>query len=269
MKASEWFKTRRITDATWAIDDQGCDTMYLISGDERSLLLDTGWGIGNLKTLIGSLSRLPLIVVNSHGHPDHTFGNSLFPQVHIHEADERFIRDAPSLESRAWIVRNILPKPLPEDFNLEKWFTSVPSLKTFKDGYVFDLGDRTLRVISVPGHTPGSICLIDRKDRLLFTGDTVLQGPIWLHLEESVPLSQFHKSLQRLQGFTREFDCTLPAHADLKALPLSKRLIDELAAGVKQILEGKLVGKEEKTFAGDGLRCDFDSVGVVYRPDHL
>jgi len=58
-----------------------------------------------------------------------------------------------------------------------------------------------------------------------------------------------------------------PGNADLHALPLPKGNIEELIAGIEQILDGKIVGREEKTFVGDGLRCDFGSTGTVYRPE--
>jgi len=64
-----------------------------------------------------------------------------------------------------------------------------------------------------------------------------------------------------------DFDNFLPGHSDLHALPLPKENIDELIAGIELILEGKIVGREEKTFAGDGLRCDFGTTGIVYRPE--
>jgi len=55
----------------------------------------------------------------------------------------------------------------------------------------------------------------------------------------------------------------------LATLPLPNKVIDELVEGIGQILEGKVHGREEKTFAGDGLRCDFGSSGVVYRSNNL
>jgi hydroxyacylglutathione hydrolase len=263
-----WFKTRLVHDGTWAIDDNGCDVMYLVSGEKKSLLIDTGWGIGDLPKLVASLSPLPLIVMNSHGHPDHTYGNSLFRQVHVHEADWFMVNQLQSKESRKWVIKKVLPKNLPEEFNLDMWATSVPSLTPVKDGYVFELGNRHLQTISVPGHSPGSVCLLDSENRLLFTGDTV-QNPSWLHLDESLPLSQFHENLKRLQGFADKFDYVLPAHADLKTLPQPKTILDDLIAGIGKILKGEIVGRKEKTFAGDGLRCDFGSCGIVYRPDRL
>jgi hydroxyacylglutathione hydrolase len=268
--SAEWFEVREVADATWAIDDRGSDMMYLVAGEERCLLLDTGWGVGDLAGLVASLSSLLLTVVNTHGHPDHVLGNGQFAQVYVHAADEAAARAMPSAEPREWIVENILPKPLPADLVFDAWAVAAAgSLMPIQDGHVFDLGGRALQVISVPGHTLGSICLLDRQARLLFTGDSVLPGTVWLHLEESLPLCQFHENLQRLQGFADAFDYILPGHADLQTLPLPKAMLDDLVAGIGRILAGELVGRQEKTFAGDGLRCDFDLCGIVYRPDRL
>jgi glyoxylase-like metal-dependent hydrolase (beta-lactamase superfamily II) len=267
---ADWFTTRSVEHGVWAIDDHREDIIYLICGQERCLLIDTGWGVGDLPALVASLSPLPVVVVNSHGHPDHTFGNGQFAEVYISEGDKLFVSDAPSAETRRWIVDNVLPKPLPVDLDPDTWATSAArSVVQIRDGYVFHLGGRTLQAISVPGHSAGSLCFLERQARLLFTGDTLLSGTLWLHLDESVPLGQFHRSLQRLQGFADAFDAILPAHGDLDALPLSKDILTELAAGIELILSGERVGVEEKTFAGDGLRCDFDSCSVLYRPDRL
>lgn len=267
---SEWFEVKEVGDATWAIDDRGCDVMYLVAGQERCLLIDTGWGVGDLPALVASLSPLPLTVVNTHGHPDHVLGNGQFDRVYVHAADETATRKLPPDGMRRWVVDNALPKPLPADFQFDAWAVTGPdALETIQGGHVFDLGGRTLEVISVPGHTPGSICLLDRQARVLFSGDSVLPGAIWLHLEESLSLSRFHENLQRLQGLADAFDTILPGHADLRALPLPKDLLDDLVAGIGRILAGEIVGREEKTFVGDGLRCDFDCSGIVYRPDRL
>jgi len=157
-------------------------------------------------------------------------------------------------------MRNALPKSLPENFHEDTWAATVPAIMSIGDGHIFDLGDRRLQVICIPGHTPGSVCLLDSEDRLLFTGDTI-GNPTWLHLDESLPLSHFHENLKRLRSVMDDFDHFLPAHADLQALSLPKEGIDELMDGIERILEGKIVGREEKTFAGDRLRCDFGSMG--------
>jgi glyoxylase-like metal-dependent hydrolase (beta-lactamase superfamily II) len=273
---TDWFTTRQLDAQTWAIDDRGCDLIYLVCGEERALLIDTGWGVGDLPALAASLldarveGPLPLTVVNTHGHPDHTYGNGQFSEVYVSPADASWLRTPPPLENRQWIARDLLPRPLPSGFEVERWAARVPdSLPPVEDGQRFELGGRTLEAIALPGHSPGSICLLDRKMRRLFVGDSILTGTIWLHLDESLPLGQFHQNLQRIQSFAGQFDVLLPAHGSLDALPLPKGVLDDLVNGIASILNGERVGREESTFAGDGLRCDFGTCGVLYRPDRL
>jgi hydroxyacylglutathione hydrolase len=270
MISKDWFATRLVAPRTWAIDDHGSDVIYLVAGDERALLIDTGWGVGDLPALVASLTPLPLLVVNTHGHPDHTFGNGQFERVHIHPAGARMVgQEPPSLESRRWIGHHILHEILPSDFDFEGWATSAAEQLPIQEGHTFDLGGRTLEVISLPGHSPGSICLLDRQARLFLTGDSILSGTIWLHLEESLPLGQFLNHLRRVQGLAGAFDHILPAHGDLSTFPLPKHTLDDLIAGIERVLSGEIIGREEHTFAGDGLRCDFESCGILYRPDRF
>jgi hydroxyacylglutathione hydrolase len=264
-----WFHTRQLDDRTWVIDDRGEDLIYLACGEERCLLIDTGWGVGDLPALVASLCTLPLIVVNTHGHPDHTFGNGQFAEVHVPAADLHMVQTPPPLENRRWIAGDLLPKPLPPGFDVQTWASTVPKLLPIADGHRFDLGGRTLEGVALPGHSPGSICFLDRQMRALFTGDSILAGPHWLHLDESRPLSEYLAGLRRVQGMADQFDDLLPAHGSPEGVPLSKQVLADLIDGVAGILSGERVGREESTFAGDGLRCDFGSCGVVYRGDRL
>jgi glyoxylase-like metal-dependent hydrolase (beta-lactamase superfamily II) len=139
-----------------------------------------------------------------------------------------------------------------------------------ENGHIFDLGGRSLEVVSIPGHSPGSICLLDRQTRSLFSGDSIHSGTVWLHLKHSLPLGQFRTNLERVRAFGAEFDHFFPAHIpDLDDLPLPKHTLDDLIAGIEQILDGQITGYPEQTFAGDGLRCDFDSCSIIYNPERL
>jgi glyoxylase-like metal-dependent hydrolase (beta-lactamase superfamily II) len=267
-----WFTTRQLDERTWAIDDRGQDLIYLVCGEERALLIDTGWGVGDLPALVASLSpeTALLTVVNTHGHPDHTYGNGQFPEVYVSPADAGGLRTPPALEHRRRIARDLLPKPLPPGFAVESWASTVPeSLPPVKDGDRFKLGGRTLEAIALPGHSPGSICLLDREMRRLFVGDSIHSGTIWLHLDKSLPLRSFHENLKRVRGLADRFDVVLPAHGRLADLPLDRQVLDDLVAGIASILKGECVGRVETTFAGDGLRCDFGSCSILYRPDRL
>lgn len=268
MTGQDWFQVRPIGPQTWAIDDHDSDVIYVAAGDEKALLIDTGWGVGELPALVASLTPLPLLVVNTHGHPDHTSGNGQFRKVHIHAADRHMVEAVPTVEQRRQMAAH-LPGPLPPDFNVETWNTAGPKvLVSIRDGHVFDLGGRTLEVIELAGHSPGSICLLDREGRLLWTGDSIHSHGIWLQLEDSLPLHEFRDNLQRVQDMSAAFDVLLPAHG-WRHLPVPKQTLADLIAGIERILCSEIVGREEHTFAGDGLRCDFGSCGILYRPDRL
>ena len=269
MSTDTWFQVRLVAPQTWAIDDGGNSIIYLLAGTERALLLDTGWGVGDLGTQVSSLTSLPLTIVNTHGHPDHAFGNGQFPLVHIHPGDAPMVEHPPALETRRRIASGILGPDLPVGFEVETWAASVPKLRFLYDDQTFDLGSRALQVIALPGHSPGSICLLDSETNLLFTGDSILAGPIWLHLDESLPLQTFLDHLCQLQRQRDTFSGLLPSHGDLSKLPLPTTTLDDLVTGIQRILHNEISGSEEHTFAGDGLRCDFGTCGIVYRSDRM
>jgi glyoxylase-like metal-dependent hydrolase (beta-lactamase superfamily II) len=264
-----WFHTRQLDARTWVIDDRGQDLIYLAAGEERCLLIDTGWGVGDLPVLVASLCPLPPTVVNTHGHPDHTFGNGQFAEVHVSAADLFMVQTPSPLERRQWMSSDLLPKPLPTGFDVETWASTVPELLPIEDGHRFDLGGRVLEVVTLPGHSPGSVCLLDRAARMLFTGDSIMAGVHWLHLDESRPLSEYLAGLKRIEGLAGQFDDIWPAHGTPATVPLSKEVLRDLIDGVASILSGESVGREAKTHAGNGLRSDFASCGVLYREDRL
>ncbi|MBN1875827.1 MAG: MBL fold metallo-hydrolase [Anaerolineae bacterium] len=237
---TESFSTQVVAEGVRYIQDARGAVMYLVTGNERALLIDTGWGVGDLPAYIKTLTDLPLLVVNTHGHPDHASGNAQFPVVYIHT------KDIPVLLER------------------------LPALETklipIYDGYCFDLGGRTLRVIAVPGHTPGSICLLDRQSRILFAGDSPRSGPVWLHMPVSLTVADLYRSMQRLQDFMADFDTLAPAHSEpLPAQPL----LDDLVLCARQILAGEITGKPQETRHGDGLLAEYGSTGILYLPDKV
>ncbi|MFZ6027594.1 MAG: MBL fold metallo-hydrolase [Chloroflexota bacterium] len=264
-----WFQTQQLDAHTWAINDNGHSLLYLVTGKERAALIDTGWGVGDLPGLVAQLTSLPLTVINTHGHPDHTFGNGAFERVYVTAADLPMIRTIVP-EERLWAKENVLAsRPMP-GISLDEWNPRPPAaFGGLIDGDIFDLGDRTLQVIGIPGHTHGSICLLDQPGRRIFSGDAILPWPVWAHLDESTSLREYHRSLQRLQGLRQHFDAILPGHGDERAVPFPPALLDQLTTGLAQIIAGERAGEPEHTFAGDGLRCTFGMTGVIYRADKI
>ena len=270
MSTSSWFTTHNIAPNTWAIDDNGMDVMYLITGTERALLIDTGMGFCDLAAEMHKLTDLPLMVVNTHGHIDHISGNGQFAQVYIAAADREFITDPQTDEDRVMIQQVFFsgenPRTPPAEFDPDAWGTKVAGeICTIRPGDIFDIGGRTLEALPIPGHTPGCMAFLDRQERLLFSGDAILAG-VWMQLGESLPLHEYKQSLEPVWACRAAFDWIYSGH-NVKPFPAED--LEGYIDGIGQILAGSIVGQPEHTFAGDGLRWNYKSLGVLYRADRL
>ena len=230
------YKTQGIADGAWHIEDSRGAVLYLVAGTERALLIDTGWGTGSLPDLITSLTPLPVDVVNTHGHRDHISGNPQFPEVYIH------INDLPLVDETS---THYIP---------------------IHDGYIFDLGERQIRVIRVAGHSPGSICLLDTKTRILFSGDTPRPGPIWLHLETSLSVHEFTRGLKHLLKFADSFDTIAPSHG--KPEPVGSQLVELLTLG-ERIVSGEISGKPHQSRFGECLLAEYGNAAILYQADRV
>jgi glyoxylase-like metal-dependent hydrolase (beta-lactamase superfamily II) len=266
-KDRNWFNIRQVSDGVWCISEKMNDYIYLIAGKKRALLLDTGWGIGNLPSVVQEITSLPVIVVNSHGHPDHACGDYQFEEVYLPTDDQEILSECFRPEYRQYkydsLIRNC--GPLPTCFSLERWVNArAGRIINLQEGHRFDLGGRILSVIGIPGHTPGSIGLLDEENTLLFSGDSILLGEhvdIWLHLKQSLPLRDYLKSMQKLDKINNKFDTILASHG---TVPVNKLVIKELIAGVEDIIEGRRKGESFHTFTGDGLRMVLSNCSLIY-----
>ncbi len=261
--SSSWLKTSKLSDHVWRIEDGGMVSQYLVTGEEKALLIDAGWGIGDLAAQVASLTSLPLTVINTHGHPDHTCGNYRFDNVQIHQADVPLMKKNFSPKTRYDILKKFRNKPFPEGFSEDAWLHApLKRFTPFTGPQSFDLGGRVVDVIETPGHTPGSICLFDRKEHWLFTGDNIFEGTTLLNLEESMGLSTFLNSMNKLAAMVDKVQALLPARGKV---PLKPSVISDMQKGVKKVLEAKLQGKPAKTPHGSGLSIRFDTCGILYQ----
>ena len=267
MRMQENYTVRSLFPGVTGIEERGVNC-YLVTGDERALLIDTGWGFGDLAGLVASLTSLPVTVVNTHGHPDHVNGDAQFPEVMISAADLPIALRTASPEARRAMYERVSSRaPLPEGFSPEAWInTPLPTLQPLPENTIFDLGDRTLQVISTPGHQPGAICLLDAGARLLFTGDTIVAGPILMFLDNALSLQTYADSLQRLLTHIAEIDYLLPGHGNE---PLPSARVAELHQAALAIINGEVTGELEHTYFGDTCCARFDTCAICYNPDRL
>ncbi len=215
-----WFDVYKLGEGLFAIyePNQFEEALsFLVIGSARAALIDTGTGIGNIRDVVEALTSLPVMVVLTHEHYDHVAGAWLFEDIVLYDnEDARKVlqagRDNASLQK--YVTGDYLWKPLPPDFRPETWtIPSIEPTRVVREGDIIDLGTRGLEVIYSPGHSPGSMCLLDRKHRILFTGDHFFPGPLYAHAPD-VDVDAYEKSNERLCGRLEEFDWLCSGHND-------------------------------------------------------
>ena len=211
-----WFEVYRPAAGVFAIYEphQSEEVIsYLIVGERRGLLFDTGMGISDIKKVVSELTTLPIVVLNSHTHNDHVGGNWEFSDVY--GMDTEFTRKnalGSREDAQAEITHDQICGKLPAGFDPKTYATRAWKIAAFTgDGEKFDLGGRTIEVLATPGHTPDAIALIDRGNGLLFTGDTYYPAPIWLFRPET-DLAAYAASIRRLAALKPQIKLVLGAH---------------------------------------------------------
>jgi glyoxylase-like metal-dependent hydrolase (beta-lactamase superfamily II) len=230
-----WFEVYKPAPDVFAIYEphQAEETIgYLIVGKQRALLFDTGMGISDVKKVTAELTKLPIVVLNSHTHDDHVGGNWQFDTIYGMDTDfTRKNAEGSRDDAQAEITPDQICGALPKGFDPKSYVTRPWKITRYiHDGERIDLGGRTIEVIATPGHTPDAISLIDRANRLLFTGDTYYPGPIWLFRPES-DFTAYADSISRLNALTPVVNMILGAHNVPVASPVElTRLISAFAA---------------------------------------
>jgi len=247
--SQSWFEVYKLNANTYAIYEpyQFEETLsYLVEGEKRAVLIDTGDGIADIKKCVEELTHLPYNVVNTHTHVDHVAQNYMFKEVWCYDgpmAHEVEKTGYPNSKTAPMVRPGMTWKPLPRGFNVKKWV--VPPYKVTKwlhGGDLIDLGGRKLEVIYTPGHSNDHICLLDKKNRWLWTGDIFYTGGIYTHLPGG-DLDQFIESYEKMLKLFPEYDYLMPSHNE----PLVEK---EILATVLE--KAKLIrsGKEKKYTEG-------------------
>jgi glyoxylase-like metal-dependent hydrolase (beta-lactamase superfamily II) len=236
-----WFEVYGVAPGVFAIYEphQSEETIgYLISGEKQALLFDTGMGIGDIKKVTAELTGLPIVVMNSHTHQDHVGGNWQFDTIYgmdtdFTRANARGSRDG----AQAEVAPGEICGELPKGFDKKAYVTRPWKIKAYKrDGDRIDLGGRTLEIISTPGHTPDAVCLLDREQGLLFTGDTYYSGPIYL-FGPGTDLEAYGASVRRLAALAPQVKIVLGAHNVSTALP---PILPQLVSAFEAVRAGKI-----------------------------
>lgn len=219
-----------INENTWRIED-GFVRMFLLAGTKEALLVDSGVSGPDAKKIAERITKLPVRLINTHADGDHIAGNEAFPEFYMHPREEANYR-----------FRGKGGKIVP-----------------VQQGDVLDLGGRPLEIIDLPGHTKGSIGILDVKNRVLIGGDSIQDGRIYMFGEQR-NLSDYITSLEKLSVYEGRFDEVYASHSTLSVKP---DIIPKLIAGAKQILAGEATGEEIDMFGNPVLLYQFEYAGFL------
>ncbi|MGN1163981.1 MAG: MBL fold metallo-hydrolase [Candidatus Ornithospirochaeta sp.] len=206
----------KIDQDTWRIEDSGV-RFFLLKGEKKAVLIDSGMQTRDVKEMAERLTNLPVELVNTHADVDHIGGNDSFPSFKMHPSEAvNYYCD----KKRVGIIDPVY------------------------DGDVIDLGGRELEVMLVPGHTPGSIMLLDRRKGVVYGGDIIQDGNIFLF----GPMRDIHAyalSLKRLEKWKGLYDIIYPSHG---TFPVSPSLVPKLINGAVSVMRHEVEGTEKEVF---------------------
>lgn len=174
-KSTDCYEIQQVQPGFYWIDDRRGASIYLIEGRDRALVVDTGFCDTDFLGMIRSLTRLPFDLAVTHCHGDHMYHLDKFERYYMNE------RDRPLLDGSR----------LRETYSKKDY--SRAALLPIEDGSVIDLGDCEIEVLTLPGHTPGSVVFLDKKHKIALTGDAL---GVWMHVPGATPLSEYRAGLQ-------------------------------------------------------------------------
>lgn len=178
----------KVDESTWRLED-GFVRFFLLVGEEKAAMIDSGANCPEARKLAETLTDKPILLVNTHGDGDHVSGTGDFSEIYMHPSD--YVNCEVGVR---------FPKT---------------TLVGIEDGDEIELGGRKLRIIHVPGHTSGSVAILDVKKRVLYAGDSVQKGHIFMFGSKREP-DRYEESLEKLIRLKDEYDAIYASHDEFK-----------------------------------------------------
>ena len=237
------FQTQPLFPGLTRIWDAAHTAMYLVEGDEKAVLIDTGVGVGDLKAVVDGLTDKPVTVLITHGHVDHAMGAGAFKCAHISPLDEGVYGEHSQLMVRCGYIEGaalqggdpaVLEQVTDADYQAVRPFSDFLPLAP---GDRFDLGGVTVEVLEGAGHTPGSLTMLIPQWRVLMLGDACNQFT-FLFDHWSSPVTRYREMLLGLKAKTDgRYDRVLVSHGMGEGAP---DMIDSVIAVCDDILAGNV-----------------------------
>ncbi len=258
-----WFEVYKVTDNTYAIyePNQWQEAIsYLLIGTERAMLVDTLQGIGDLKAVTDQLTGLPIILMNTHSHYDHVSGNYQYETIYGRNTPYTLAnaKGKSNAEIGNAVTADTIWKNLPAGFDYGTYESKPYEIDKFvDDGEIIDLGNREIRVVFTPGHSPDSVILIDKENRMMFTGDTFYPAPIYVY-SDTANFQDFFLSSQIMFGYRNDVDYLMPGHNETMQ-PAS--FLNELRSATMAI-----VNPTTEFIQGDGQKTyNFGAFSIIVK----
>ena len=224
----DWFSVEKIDADTFAIseykhwEETHC---YLLIGTKLSILIDTGLGVANISSVVKNITSLPILVITTHVHWDHIGGHKYFEDIAVHQNEVEWLSGKFPIPLQM-VKKNLAlyPCDFPNDFDIEDYniFKGFPT-SVIHDGDIIEFGNRKLKVIHTPGHSPGHCCFYEEERGYLYSGDLVYRGCLDVFYPTTDPLA-FMQSVDKIR--TLNVKKILPAHHQLN---ICVDLIDDIA----------------------------------------
>ncbi len=215
-----WFTVEQIDERTYSIseyrhwEETHC---YLLIGDTRALLIDTGLGICNISDVVRKLTQQPVTAVATHIHWDHIGGHKYYPDFYAHQEELDWLSGGfpLSMETIREMVVDRCDLPEGYDVSTYTFFQGRPT-RLLADGDSMDLGGRVITALHTPGHSPGHLCFWEAETGFLFTGDLVYKDTLFAYYPSTDPQA-YLKSLEKLAALPAKR--VFPAHHSLDMQP--------------------------------------------------
>lgn len=259
-------EVHEIAPKTWCLSEFRLVNAFLLEGEEKAALIDTGAGIGDLLGVVRELTEKPLIILVTHGHFDHDGGVKQFDGVPIylnpedgknmHETVkmmEKMMGSSDMNMMRKYFITSRAPIRYPEA-SVEELLTLIPERVDspiydwlpITDGMEIDLGNRKIRAIHTPGHTDGEMSFLDVNSRILFTGDTANVGIILMRQPDNDTklIKICNQTMKKLWDLEKEYDKLGVGH---DAITMDKQIIKDYLDLTTGLLDGSITGAYEET----------------------
>lgn len=251
----EHYKAKLLMKGIWQITDYADGIhptvdMYLIEGSSRALLIDAGDSNSDLKGFVSKLTDKPVDLCITHGHGDHAMAFSQFERVYMSHKDINILKTLFQMNIDETMVHDL------------------------QGGEVFDLGNSKIEVIALPGHTLGSMVLLDSDRQLLFASDGLGSGVLWMQFSHCTSIEEFANKVQNLEKRVEAMnDLKLYVGHDCQQdLGFGKQYIADMRILAERIVSGEIIGKPTENpddFFG-GLSASYGLISeLIYKPDNI